>query len=412
MSTINLTSRIGLNAAQLRDRITVLGEQVSTGRKGKTHAALGSDAPKAMDLRAEIGRRETYQTTITQTLSKIRVSQDVLDRIGAIAQKFTASTAKLMGAAKPEEIQIQAAQAEAAMVEVATLLNEQLNGEYLFGGSDSHNPPIPNPQTIATQLGGMGREIKNKVASLNGSNVATVLADTKSLAQSNGATVTPFSDFLRTTTWAGTTPYAVGDLIVNNGNIYRATTAGNSAVAGGPTGQVNGISDGTVTWDWVEEGSVPGATEARTNILGNDNDRVAYGIHANRNAAIVSTGETTGSWARDLLRGLASIAGLTPEKAQLGNDYTTFVTTVRKGLESSVDALALERGSLGLTEARLQSMAAFHESVSTSLTLQLSNLEEVDMAKTITSFQTTQSQLEASYRALAISQQLSLTRFL
>jgi flagellin-like hook-associated protein FlgL len=34
------------------------------------------------------------------------------------------------------------------------------------------------------------------------------------------------------------------------------------------------------------------------------------------------------------------------------------------------------------------------------------------MAKTITSFQTTQSQLEASYRALAISQQLSLTRFL
>ena len=410
MSTINLTGRISLNATQLRDRITVLGEQISTGRKGKTYAAVGADAPKALNLRSEIGRRETYQTTINQTLSKIGVSQDVLDRIGAIAQKFTASTAKLLGAAKPEEIQIQAAQAEAAMVEVATLLNEQLNGEYLFGGSDSRNPPIPMPQTIATS--GMGAAIKTAVGTLNGSNVATVLADTKSLAQSNGATVTPFSDFLRTTKWAGTTPYAVGDLVVNNGNIYRATTAGNSATAGGPTGQVNGIGDGTVTWDWVKEGSVAGATEPRANILGNDNDRVAYGIHANRNAAIVSTGETTGSWARDLLRGLASIAGLTPDKAQLGNDYTTFVTTVRKGLESSVDALALERGSLGVNETRLQSMASHHESVSTSLTLQLSNLEEVDMAKTITSFQTTQSQLEASYRALAISQQLSLTRFL
>jgi flagellin-like hook-associated protein FlgL len=353
MSTINLTARISLNATQLRDRITVLGEQVSTGRKGKTYAAIGTDAPKAMDLRAEIGRRETYQTTINQTLSKIRVSQDVLDRIGAIAQKFTANTAKLLGAAKPEEIQVQAAQAEAAMVEVASLLNEQLNGEYLFGGSDSHNPPISNPQAIATS--GMGLAIKTRVASLNGSNVASVLTDTKAFSQSNAAGTTPFSVFLST-------------------------------------------------------GS--GATEARTNILGNENDRVAYGIHANRNAAIVSTGETTGSWARDLLRGLASIAGLTPDKAQLGNDYTTFVTTVRKGLESAVDALALERGSLGLTETRLQSMASFHESVSTSLTLQLSNLEEVDMAKTITSFQTTQSQLEASYRALAISQQLSLTRFL
>jgi flagellin-like hook-associated protein FlgL len=410
MSTINLTARISLNATQLRDRITVLGEQVSTGRKGKTYAAVGVDAPKALNLRSEINRRETYQTTINQTLSKIGVSQDVLNRIGEIAQKFNANTARLLGAAKPEEIQIQAAQAEAAMVEVATLLNEQLNGEYLFGGSDSHNPPIPNPQTIATS--GMGAQIITAVGTLSGSNVATVLADTKSLAQSNGATVTPFSDFLRTTQWAGTTPYAVGDLIVNNGNIYRATTAGNSAAAGGPTGTGTGIGDGTATWDWVKAGSIAGATEPRVNILGNDNDRVAYGIHANRNAAIVSTGETTGSWARDLLRGLASIAGLTPDKAQLGNDYTTFVTTVRKGLESAVDALALERGSLGLTETRLQGMASFHESVSTSLTLQLSNLEEVDMAKTITSFQTTQSQLEASYRALAISQQLSLTRFL
>ena len=353
MSNINLTARISLNATQLRDRITVLGEQVSTGRKGKTYAAVGVDAPKALDLRSEINRRETYQTTINQTLSKIGVSQDLLNRIGEIAQKFTANTARLLGAAKAEEIQIQAAQAEAAMLEVATLLNEQLNGEYLFGGSDSHNPPIPNPQTIATS--GMGLLIKTSVASLNGSNVTTVLADTKSLAQSNAVGTTPFSVFLSTG---------------------------------------------------------PGATEARVNILGNDNDRVAYGIHANRNAAIVSTGETTGSWARDLLRGLASIAGLTAEKAQLGNDYTTFITTVRKGLDSAVDALALERGSLGLTEARLQSMASFHESVSTSLTLQLSNLEEVDMAKTITSFQTTQSQLEASYRALAISQQLSLTRFL
>lgn len=410
MSTINLTARISLNATQLRDRITVLGEQISTGRKGKTYAEVGTDTPKAINLRSEIGRRETYQTTINQTLSKIGVSQDVLDRIGAIAQKVTANTARLLGAAKPEEIQIQAAQAEAAMVEVATLLNEQLNGEYLFGGSDSHNPPIPNPQTIATS--GMGAAIKTQVASLNGSNVTSVTNATKTLAQSNAAGTTPFSDFLSAKTWAGSTPYVVGDLIVNNGNIYRATTAGNSAAAGGPTGQVNGISDGTVTWDWVEEGSVAGATEARVNILGNDNDRVAYGIHANRNAAIVSTGETTGSWARDLLRGLASIAGLTPDKAQLGNDYTTFVTTVRKGLESAVDALALERGSLGLVETRLQGMASFHESVSTSLTLQLSNLEEVDMAKTITSFQTTQSQLEASYRALAISQQLSLTRFL
>jgi flagellin-like hook-associated protein FlgL len=201
----------------------------------------------------------------------------------------------------------------------------------------------------------MGQLIRTEVGTLNATNVTTVLNNTKTLAESNAAGTTPFSTFLST---------------------------------------------------------LPGLDEARTNILGNDNERVPYGIRANRNASVVSTGETTGSWARDLLRGLASIAGLTPEKAQLGSAYTTFVTSVRNGLQSSVDALALERGSLGTTEARLQSMASQHENVSTSLTLQLSNLEEVDMAKTISAFQTTQTQLEASYRAIAIAQQLSLTRFL
>jgi flagellin-like hook-associated protein FlgL len=139
---------------------------------------------------------------------------------------------------------------------------------------------------------------------------------------------------------------------------------------------------------------------------------VEYGIIANRNAAVVSTGETTGSWMRDLLRGLSSIAGLTPEKSQLGASYTEFVTNVQKGLKSSVEALALERGSLGVTETRLQSIRTLHESVTVSLTLQVRDLEEVDMAKTITTFQATQTQLEASYRAIALAQQLSLTRFL
>lgn len=354
MTGISLTSRIDLNAIQLRDRISTLGEQLSSGRKGQTYAALATDAPKAIDLRSEIGRRETYQATIGQALSKTKVMQNVLDRLAAIADKFTAGTANLLGAAKPEEIQIQAGQAEAAMVEVAMLLNEQLNGEYLFAGTDTRNPPIPEPGKIATT--GMGLAIKNAVASLNGTNVISVLASTKSLAASNTAGTTPFSAFL---------------------------------------------SD-----------PATGLNEPRRNVIGNDDDRIAFGIKANSNGAVKSEGETTDSWARDLLRGLASIAGLTKEKAQLGGDYATFVKNVRAGLQSAVDTLALERGALGVTENRLESVSTLHASVTTSLKIQLSNLEEVDMAKTISTFQATQTQLEASYRAISIAQQLSLTRFL
>jgi len=353
MTGISLTSRIDLNTIMLRERLTQLGDQISTGRKGNSYAALGTDAPKAMDLRAEIGRRETYQNMIGQTLSKVQVTQNVLNRLGAIAEKFTAGAAKLMGVAKPEEIQIQAGQAKAALIEVANLLNEEFAGEYLFGGSDIHNPPIPNPNAIATS--GMAQEIADEVAGLNATNATTVLAAITGWAASDDPLVTPFSAFLET-----------GD----------------------------------------------GKTEGRRNLLASDNERIDYGVVANRNAAVVSGGDTTGSWARDLLRGLASIAGLTPEKTQLGQSYTTFVTKVQEGLRSSVEALALERGTLGTTETRLESLQNLHQSVTVSLTLQVRDLEEVDMAKTITTFQATQTQLEASYRAIAIAQQLSLTRFL
>lgn len=353
MTGISLTSRIDRNTILLREKLTQLGDQISTGRKGSSYAALGTDSPKAMDLRAEIGRREAYQNMIGQTLSKVQITQNVLDRLGAIAEKFTANTSKLLGVAKPEEIQIQAGQAKAALVEVANLLNEQYSGEYLFGGSDTHNPPIPKANAIATT--GMAKKIADEVATLNATNATTVLAAITGWATDDDPLVSPFSEFLE-------------------------------------TGE--------------------GKTEGRRTLLANDNDRVDYGILANRNAAVDSTGETTGSWVRDLLRGLSSIAGLTPEKTQLGDGYTEFVTNVQKGLKSSVEALALERGALGVTEKRLESIRTLHESVTVSLTLQVSSLEEVDMAKTITSFQATQSQLEASYRAIALAQQLSLTRFL
>jgi len=353
MNGISLIGRIDQNASILRERLSQLGEQVSTGRKGTSYAALDTDAPKSMDLRAEMTRRGAYQSAISQTLSKIQVTQDVLDRIGAIAEKFAAGTAKLMGVTKAEEIQIQAGQAKAALKEVANLLNEKFNGDFLFGGSDAHQPPIPDPDNILTS--GMAAGIATEVASLTSTNAAAVLANTKALAQSDVAGVTPFSAFLSTG---------------------------------------------------------PGATEGRRNLLSSDGARMDYGLFANRNGAVVSSGETTGSWARDLMRGLASIAALTPGQSQLGEGYTEFVTTVQQGLKSAVNALALERGSLGVVEESIQSKYDLHERVTLSLTLQVSDVEEVDMAKTITSFQTTQTQLEASYRAMSIAQQLSLTRFL
>lgn len=48
--------------------------------------------------------------------------------------------------------------------------------------------------------------------------------------------------------WAGNTAYAVNNRVKNNGNIYRATVAGTSALTGGPSGTGGAIVDNGVTW--------------------------------------------------------------------------------------------------------------------------------------------------------------------
>jgi hypothetical protein len=54
--------------------------------------------------------------------------------------------------------------------------------------------------------------------------------------------------------WAGTTGYAVGYTVQNNGNVYINTTLGTSAGSGGPTGTTSGQVDNSCTWDYLGPG--------------------------------------------------------------------------------------------------------------------------------------------------------------
>ena len=353
MAAINSVSRIDAGAQALRLRLDTLTRQVSDGRKGPGYGDIAPDARRAIDLRADVARREVWQGTIDRTLARTSVTQNALGRLSDIATDFYQQAIRIDGT-NGVLVSSVATQARAAMEEVANLLNERYGGEYVFGGTDSRNPPLPDAQGIATS--GMASDIAAAVGSLTTGNVASVVAATLAAAQSDAAGTTPFSAFL---------------------------------------------SD-----------PAAGLAEARRSVPAAEGERVAYGILANRNAAATSDGQTTGSWARDLLRGLATLAALDPSQTALGADFTALVATVRDGLRSAVDALGEERGALGATEERLGAISQRHKDVTVTLTMQVATIEEVDMADTISRLDATKIQLEASYRAIAMVQGLTLTNFL
>jgi flagellin-like hook-associated protein FlgL len=355
MAVIDMLSRLNADTQVLRARLQTLTRQTSTGFKGEALGDLGADQPRALDLKAEIERQRTYGSAITAAGARARATQAVLDRIQGIAREFADKVAIKLDPNDPQGIGFAARSAQEALGQVAQLLNGQHAGQYLFGGTDLVNPPIPDPGGIAAS--GFATQIAAAVGGLGGGNAAAVLASSVTAAGSNAAGVTPFSAFL---------------------------------------------SD-----------PATGLSEARRAVPSADGQTVAYGISANRNAVAVSGGaNTTGSWARDLLGGLAVIASLTPASATSQADFRQLASGVRGMLKGAETTLAEEQGALGQTEALLTATQAAQAQTVTALTTQLAGLQEVDMAATITRLQGTQTALQASYTAISQLGSLSLVSFL
>jgi len=53
--------------------------------------------------------------------------------------------------------------------------------------------------------------------------------------------------------WVASTAYVAGDLVTNEGILFRCVTGGTSAASGGPAVYGMAIVDGTATWDALEE---------------------------------------------------------------------------------------------------------------------------------------------------------------
>lgn len=354
---MDIGSRLSSETALLRTRLETLTRQAATGQRAERLGELAPELPRAVSLRAEMGRRETYGRVLTQAQGRAGVMQESLGRLREIAREFRANVIPRLYSADPVMVSAARAQARLALTDMAHLLNVRHAGEYLFSGQDLGRPPIPDPEGLAT--GQMAQDIAAEVANLGSAGAAAVLAATRGVAQSNAAGVSPFSEHLQ-----------------------------------------------------AQEALPPDEREARRAAPSADGELLTYGITADRNAEAASRGETTGGWARDLLRNLMSVAALDESMPAEGRAWTELLAGLRDGFAAAETALAEESGALGQASARMEGAQRRHRDVSDLLRGQLAEIEEVDLAAALERMQATRTALEASYRAIASLSELSLARFL
>ena len=138
-----------------------------------------------------------------------------------------------------------------------------------------------------------------------------------------------------------------------------------------------------------------------------EGERVAVGLIANRNTLAVSPPPTTGSYMRDILRGLAT---LTTVANGPGLAATAADTRIRLG--SALGTLGLEAGALGNVQAGLAARQAQSAATVLALKTQVSGAEDVDLAAALTRVSALQTQLQASYQIIAGGRNLTLARYL
>ena len=344
-----LLSQLLAGNVSIWKNLTTLTEQASSGLIGDTYAGLGSGATVALNVQPQIAALQTQQKNIDAATARLGVTQNAMTQIQQTAATFLADLNNLNGL-NPSEMDSVAANARQALNQTANLLDTRDGNVYVFAGQDTANPPVPNPSAIGSS--GFATQIAAAVAGLSANGADATAASTLSIASANDPATSPFSAYL------------------------SAGTPQTQSLHVGP-GQIQQV-----------------------------------GLLASANSYVASTGtSTTGSYMRDLMRALATLGSLT--SAQMSDpNFAPLIQDTRASLTGAIGAMGADVGVLGDTQASLTTLQTNLNDTQTTLTAQVGDAQNVDMAATLSSLTQTQTQLQSSYQLIGMLSQLSLIKYL
>ena len=281
---------------------------------------------------------------------------------------------------------------------------------------DSVTGRLSVTQTVLTQINSIATSLHSQLASLNNvtpSQIDSVAQDAKSGLQQVAALLNTMDGSVYV--FAGTdsaNPPVPGAASITTSPFFQqigqaiSGLASNGAAATAAATLAVASSDAAGVTPFAGPPGQPATVQLGTAAP------VQIGVLANGNTLAVSGGaSTTGSYIRDILRSLATVANLSSSQANAAG-FSALVQDTGVSLSGAITALGTEQGALGDIQSSLQSRRTEAADTSTALTAQVSSAEDVDMAKTLTDLSRTQTQLNASYKLIGEMSRLSLVTYL
>lgn len=349
-SSIGMMPTLLRNIDQLNAQNNTLTEQISTGLVSSDYAGLGDDAYQAISLDPEISQIGAWQANITQAQVKLSASATALTTISSIATSLQTSLVSLQSTTSPQTIATISQQAQQQLTQLTSLLNTSTGNGYVFAGTASDQAPVPAADLAAS---GVVASIIASVAQVGTNGAAATEASTLSAASGASAAGSIFSSQL-------SVPPAAAAALVPQVQIGAGAM----------------LSSGIV----VSQGTAPSL-------------------------------QSTGSAVADLIRGLATVAGLS--QADTGSaGYQTLVSDTLTQMSSTVQSLQGMASQVGVLQDQASSQSSLLSDTKDALQGQLSDLTGSDVATVRTQQVAVQNQLTASYTIISDMRSLSLAQYL
>lgn len=140
--------------ARMQERFATLQMQLATGQKASTLSELGEDRYLDLTVRNRLGRIEGYQNNIGTMGLRLDVFDKVLARLDTL--ESDSRIGMTPGGYGTGNINFGTAPTLAAsrLDEVLNLLNTDVDGRYIFGGSVADKKPVQNVDAILDGVGG------------------------------------------------------------------------------------------------------------------------------------------------------------------------------------------------------------------------------------------------------------------
>ncbi|MBI1215037.1 MAG: hypothetical protein GC185_04360 [Alphaproteobacteria bacterium] len=152
-TTLNPVSFLGQSTAQigrlndLSSTLADLERQLSTQKKSATLSGLGTAAQAVQNYHIDTTQVTGYLTNISTTTTRIKVMSQALTSAADEGRQMI-QTLTLQGQNGTQDIGTINQLAKQALSFVTDLANTQLNGRYLFAGSDATTPPFADNTTL------------------------------------------------------------------------------------------------------------------------------------------------------------------------------------------------------------------------------------------------------------------------